>query len=724
MYCSECGKKIDTENDELCPECRKKLEEERKQFILIGERRSGNTRLSKIRYESQVLIYGDQIEVNTQTDWMKKKAYAFNKKEIEDIRGKVKPMWSIGDVIRFLIFGLLIPVTNLQSIWGIFLSVKLMLCNCIEICLKDGRRVCIPVRQYVDINPVMQEIGGQQKKIQQFSEKQIPEKKWIKRNTISTYILFAVAAIMIAYGIEQAENGKTFLTSNSKDTSLSKEARKTFDILQKNMGLEKDENEQGNVERYIFPYEGKWSLEYVKEKVFVRFISQDVYDCFAGRFSEDAIEYAGQFAYGFDDTTVNIYTDIDLGEEGNLSIVTYDLQNQSYILMVDGEKYDISDSFRDYLNEYGLPEILQSAIDGLEADMEAMGLTKNALESLSLDGITQLVAENKIDVEMVSQEEEKQETEKIQTEKETEIQTETPQMEPTESEEAATEKMTEALQPDYYSAYSGILSDTKNQYGDDEDYCKYALYDIDGDGVKELITGEGTCSADWGNYVYSISSNGVYCAGYFDKSVLLYAADDGNGIYAVWGMQGVEQVRRITLVDEKVKEEQILYRQIKPDYESYITYPVEIQTAYMTDFSLLTQNQETQVSGELQPEEIQEGGDSDYYSEAEYLEVTEEDLRRRPEQYEDMDIKVLTGAYFVDEDGFDTMESIQVQYYGKAYDKSGELIGNILGGDYCWVEGQFLSYTKDDGEKEWYIAAHKVIVVDDSEYWSEYWKKN
>lgn len=706
MYCSECGKKIDTGNDEICPECRKKLEEERKQFILIGERRGGNTRLSKIRYESQVLICRDQIEVNTKTDWMEKKEYTFNKEEIADIRGKVKPMWSVGDVIRFLIFGLLIPVTNLQSIWGIFLSVKLMLCNCIEISLKDGRKVCIPVMQYADINPVMQEIGGQQEKIQQFSEKQIPENKWVKRNTISTYILFAVAAIMIVYGIEQVENGKTFLTSNSNDNSLSKEARKTFDILQKNMGLEKDENEQGDVEKYIFPYEGKWSLEYVKEKVFVRFISQDVYDCFAGRFSEDAIKYAGQFAYGFDDTTVNIYTDIDLGEEGNLSIVTYDLQNQSYILMVDGEKCDISDSFRDYLNEYGLPEILQSAIDGFEADMEAMGLTKSALESLSLDGITQLVAENKIDVETVSQEEEKQETEKIQAKKETEVQTETQQI-------------TEVSESDYYSAYSGILSDTKNEYGDAGSYCTYALYDIDGDGVKELITGEGTCSADWGNYVYSISSNGVYCAGYFDKTVLLYAADDGNGIYAVWGMQGVEQVRRITLNEGKVKEEEILSRQIKPDYESYITYPIEIQTAYMTDFSLLIQNQETQVSGESQPEEIQEDGDSDYYSEAEYLEVTEEDLRRRPEQYEDMDIKVLNGAYFVDEDGFDTMESIQVQYYGKAYDKAGEIIGNILGGDKCWVEGQFLSYTKDDGTKEWYIAAHKVIVVDDSEYWKQ-----
>jgi len=368
--------------------------------------------------------------------------------------------------------------------------------------------------------------------------------------------------------------------------------------------------------------------------------------------------------------------------------------------MVDGEKYDISDSFRDYLNEYGLPEILESAIEGFQSDMQTMGLTKNALESLSLDSITQLVAENKIDVETISQEEEKQKTEKIQTEKKTEVQ-------------AETQQVTEVSEPDYYSAYSGILSDTKNQYGDDGDYCKYALYDIDGDGVKELITGEGTCSADWGNYVYSISANGVYCAGYFDKSVLLYAADDGNGIYAVWGMQGVEQVRRITLVDEKVKEEEILSRQIKPDYESYITYPVEIQTAYMTDFSLLTQSQETQVSGESQSEEMPGDG-------FEYLEVTEEDLLRRPEQYEDMDIKVLTGAYFVDEDGFDTMESIQVQYYGKAYDKSGEIIGNILGGDKCWVEGQFLSYTKKDGTKGWYIAAHKVIVVDDSEYWSEY----
>jgi len=462
----------------------------------------------------------------------------------------------------------------------------------------------------------------------------------------------------------------------------------------------------------------------------------------------------------------------------------YDWVSGLYTVMVDGEKYEIADSFKEYLEEYGLAKVLRSGIDSFEADMDAMGL-KYQLDSLSLKNIAKLEKEREAsgdlkETEKKTQTEEtkvqavtemesetetaaKKETEKItevlQTEHLTEtealteipetkaeaetqnaqriqdrlkmavdraqkvnpeeIQTETPQTELTESEEAATEKMTEAVQPDYYSAYAGILSDTKNEYGDAGSYCTYALYDIDGDGVKELITGEGTCSADWGNYVYSISSNGVYCAGYFDKTVLLYAADDGNGIYAVWGMQGVEQVRRITLVDEKVKEEEILYRQIKPDYESYATYPITIQTAYMTDFSLLTQNEEPQVSGESQPEEMQGNGYSDYYSEAEYLEVTEEDLLRRPEQYEDMDIKVLTEAYSVDENGFDTSQWIEVQYYGKAYNKSGEIIGNILYGDYCWVEGQFLSYTKDDGTKEWYIAAHKVIVVDDSEYWKQ-----
>lgn len=803
MYCEECGKKLDTD-DELCPECRKKLEEEQKrresqenetedktedistkEFIVKGQRRRGTILASRVRYESQVLICGDQIEVNTKNYQFKEGEYCFAKQDIEEICGKIKPMWSLGDIIRFLVFGLMIPVTKWQSIWGILWSIKLMICNCIEIHLKDGRKVCIPVIQYADINPVLMEIGGQQEKIEEFLKKQIPEENWQRRNAVSTYLIAGVAAVMIAQGTEEVRNQWTLYGFNSGSLFIGDKEREVFDTLLKNTTFKKEEDEEGNPKKYEFDYQGKWIVEYAKDKSYVRFPSQEVHDCFAIWFSETAAQNIDSFTYGFSssNSSINIFIDIDT-DEGHIDAVMYDWVSGLYTVMVDGEKYEIADSFKEYLEEYGLAKVLRSGIDSFEADMDAMGL-KYQLDSLSLKNIAKLEKEREAsgdlkETEKKTQTEEtkvqavtemesetetaaKKETEKItevlQTEHLTEtealteipetkaeaetqnaqriqdrlkmavdraqkvnpeeIQTETPQTELTESEEAATEKMTEAVQPDYYSAYAGILSDTKNEYGDAGSYCTYALYDIDGDGVKELITGEGTCSADWGNYVYSISSNGVYCAGYFDKTVLLYAADDGNGIYAVWGMQGVEQVRRITLVDEKVKEEEILYRQIKPDYESYATYPITIQTAYMTDFSLLTQNEEPQVSGESQPEEMQGNGYSDYYSEAEYLEVTEEDLLRRPEQYEDMDIKVLTEAYSVDENGFDTSQWIEVQYYGKAYNKSGEIIGNILYGDYCWVEGQFLSYTKDDGTKEWYIAAHKVIVVDDSEYWKQ-----
>lgn len=704
MYCSECGEKLNTEDDKVCLECRKKLEEGKKRFILIGQRRCGNTLLSKIRYESEILICNEQIEVNTEAYWMKHKEYTFEKKDIKDILGKVKLMWSIGDVIRFLIFGLTLPVTNFQSIWGIFLSIKLMICNCIEICLKDGRRICIPVMQYADINPVMREIGGLQEKIKQFSERKIPEKKWLKRNTISTYIFVAITAVMIPYGIEQAENEKSVAISLLNTNIISEQ---TFDILKEKTTLEKTENDQGDVDKYIFDYNGKWSLEYLEEKVFVRFISKDVYDCLAGRFSEDAIIYANQFAYGFDDTAVNVYTDIDLGEEGNLSIITYDFHDQSYILMIDGEKYGISDSFRDYLNEYGLPEILQSTIEGFESDIKTMGLTRYELEELNLDKISQFVVEDKLNVKTVTLKEKMEEWAITQTEKSTEIQVETEQITEIQTE---TEQMAEPSDPDYYSAYVGILSDTKNQYGDAGDYCEYGLYDIDGDGIKELIIEAGTCSADWKNYVYKIFPDGVQCVGYFGRSVLLYEADDGNGIYAVWGMQGEEQVRRITLNGGEVKEEEILSRQINPDYESYITYPVEIQTAYMTDFSLLMQSQQTQEPNDLQSDNV-----SDHYSTTTYLNVTQEDLLRRPEQYDGQDVSLMAGrcslGWEPEEYIFYTSEDIEVEYFESAYNMSGEAIGKILESDECYIQGYFTWYMDDSGIKKWYIEASKVVLV-------------
>lgn len=147
-----------------------------------------------------------------------------------------------------------------------------------------------------------------------------------------------------------------------------------------------------------------------------------------------------------------------------------------------------------------------------------------------------------------------------------------------------TENDTETYESLDYSIYQEILDDILYEY---DEYHQYALYDMDNDGVKELIVEEGSSSANWRNSVYSINQDGVvYKVGTFGQDVILYEAPDKNGIYVVWGKQGMESVRRIIKNGFELEEETILEDSVGTDGE-YASYPNEITTATVDDSSLL-----------------------------------------------------------------------------------------------------------------------------------------
>ena len=62
-----------------------------------------------------------------------------------------------------------------------------------------------------------------------------------------------------------------------------------------------------------------------------------------------------------------------------------------------------------------------------------------------------------------------------------------------------------------------------------------ALYDIDQDGIRELLISHGTCLADWVNDIYTLE-DGKYVSyiGNVGRQGLFYTAPDGNGMYFVW----------------------------------------------------------------------------------------------------------------------------------------------------------------------------------------------
>lgn len=141
------------------------------------------------------------------------------------------------------------------------------------------------------------------------------------------------------------------------------------------------------------------------------------------------------------------------------------------------------------------------------------------------------------------------------------------------SKESSASPETEAAL-DYYKIYDGVLVSTKADAGLD---TTYALCDIDGDGIKEMITSQGTCNADWYNVVYTTTRNGeVSMIGQFYRNVSLYVAEDGNGIYTLYGIQGYQEVNRITKSGNSISEDLISTKELQPGEEyDELEHPIE-----------------------------------------------------------------------------------------------------------------------------------------------------
>lgn len=132
-----------------------------------------------------------------------------------------------------------------------------------------------------------------------------------------------------------------------------------------------------------------------------------------------------------------------------------------------------------------------------------------------------------------------------------------------------------------YSPYGEIILD---EAANSEEGCGYTLYDIDGDGIKELITSIGTSNADWHQNVYTMDIYGRSGSiGTFDGSVLLYAAEDGNGIYSVYGVQGWQTVERITKEGGELRSAAVMEGEADEYYENDNPIPWHD----MSDLSLL-----------------------------------------------------------------------------------------------------------------------------------------
>lgn len=112
---------------------------------------------------------------------------------------------------------------------------------------------------------------------------------------------------------------------------------------------------------------------------------------------------------------------------------------------------------------------------------------------------------------------------------------------------------------DWESAYSSVLDEMKaaapQDAVDSEDYS-YLFYDIDKDGVPELITKTGTCEADYVGTVYYLRDGNVEKAGDFGLGHSAFYSDpDHNGVIVSTGHMGWSCATRYSLTDGRLTED-------------------------------------------------------------------------------------------------------------------------------------------------------------------------
>lgn len=132
-------------------------------------------------------------------------------------------------------------------------------------------------------------------------------------------------------------------------------------------------------------------------------------------------------------------------------------------------------------------------------------------------------------------------------------------------------------------AYYRYLEEWYDYFTYDGANAEVAFYDINYDGTDEMIVSFGTTLADWTNEIYSITDYSDYNVQQLDtvgSQQSFYEAEDGDGLYLVRGIQGMEIITQLTMNDEgdEVYLDEISNRHIDADEDYYSNdYPLEFQ---------------------------------------------------------------------------------------------------------------------------------------------------
>lgn len=147
-------------------------------------------------------------------------------------------------------------------------------------------------------------------------------------------------------------------------------------------------------------------------------------------------------------------------------------------------------------------------------------------------------------------------------------------------------KLTEEKNIDY-SSYQKLLDETVKSSGV---YCTYSMYDINNDGIRELILKTGNGELNYVYYFYTLDQSlkpkkiGALSA----RHSVLYGNEKEPGLIMVTGSRGMQNVSTIKATNENIKKEVFLEGSIGDG--NYYKNSLPLSVCYITDKTLTEKN--------------------------------------------------------------------------------------------------------------------------------------
>lgn len=137
---------------------------------------------------------------------------------------------------------------------------------------------------------------------------------------------------------------------------------------------------------YEFTYGDMWTLCYTKESAFVIIPDSTLSEYFEEAWGIGELGDDGTVRYNLKTENLNMYCDAEVEGE-NLSVITYDVEEDEITFIVDGERYELKKKYAQQIKKDDIAIMLKSGIDNFVDDLNYIDLTKEDVAHLTYKDI-------------------------------------------------------------------------------------------------------------------------------------------------------------------------------------------------------------------------------------------------------------------------------------------------------------------------------------------------